>query len=279
MKVQFACAMAGLMVLVPAGEVLAQVAMPYVPPEIYQERRWVRGNELTFCVWDVSPTAEIDRRIAEEIGNALLLEVKIYEHKSMISAQENDFWEAMLIQLGQHCDAVMGLTLGQQIAADWLIPSRPYYEAPYVLAVTNPDYQALNDIPSGQPIASTMFSAVDDGFIEYLSLLPAEERWVRYPMPSHSPIVDFLTGGRVEGALIWAPLLQKQAGGDPDALNIRQLPIDPVRATPTPIGFMMREYNVFLRDQLDQAIRSLSEDGVIDDILAEAGLPGSSSVQ
>lgn len=280
MTVRFGSCLLGLALsLNIGGQALAQVAMPYVPPEIYQERRWIRGSELTFCLWEVSPTIEIDRRIGQEIGNALLLNVKFYEYTNTVAHREDDFWEAVLIQLGQHCDAVMGFTLGEQISADWLIPSRAYYQAPYVLAVANPEYDSLGEIPAGLPVGSMMSSAVDQAFMEYLGLLPNEQRWIRFPVPSYVPVVNYLKDGRIEGALIWAPLIHSQTEGDPEAQGIRLVPIDPIRADPTPIGMMMREYNVFLRDQLDQAIRSLAEDGIIDEILAEAGLPGSAGSQ
>lgn len=267
------------MLVVGASQSLAQVAKPYVPPEIFEERRWLRGSQITFCLWEVSPTIEIDRRVGEEIGNALLLDVKFYEFKNTLLSREDDFWEAVLVQLGQHCDAIMGFSLGHQISADWLIPSRAYYEAPYVLAVKNPEYKKLGDIPPGRPVGSMLFSPVDDAFVEYLALLPKEKRWNRFPMASYAPIADYVRDGRVDGALIWAPLLFRQTGGDPEGQGIHVASIDPLRSDTTPIGMMMREYNVFLRDQLDQAIQSLTEDGIIDEILAEVGMPGGHASQ
>jgi len=260
--------------LAGASHAWAQVAKPYVPPETFQERRWIRGSEITFCIWSISPTIEIDRRIGQEIGNALLLDVKFYEFTNTLASREDDFWEAVLVQLGERCDAIMGFTLGQQISADWLIPTRAYYDAPYVLAVSKPEYKKLGDIPAGRPIGSMMFSPVDHAFMEYVALLPKEQRWVRFPMPSYAPIVDYVKDGRVDGALIWAPLLYRQADGDPAGQGIHVASLDPIRSDTTPIGMMVREYNVFLRDQLDQAIHSLNEDGIIDEVLAEVGMPG-----
>ena len=260
-----------LLALTPASG-WAQVALPYVPPETYQERRWLEGSKVTLCVWDVSPTAVIDRRIGEEIGNALLLETDFFEYESGVPHADDRFWEQIYIQLATSCDAVMGFALVSAIVPDWLTPTRPYYEGPYVLAVTNPDYTRLGDIPAGSLIGSMVYTTADLRLIEYLSLQPEGQAWRRFPFSDPALLIDYLERGTIEGALIWAPMLSDATDGDSSARGIRSVPIDPVTAAPTPIGMVLREHNVHLRGQIDRAIEILIEDGVIDAILQEAGL-------
>ena len=55
---------------------LAQVGMPYVPPELHSERRLLHGNTLSFCVWAVSPTVEVDKAVATAIEKGATAVVK-----------------------------------------------------------------------------------------------------------------------------------------------------------------------------------------------------------
>lgn len=265
--------------VLPAVPAAAQVAQPYVPPELYQEKRWIQGSKLRFCTWAVSPTAGIDKRIAEEIGAALLLDVEVQEYGNRNPHVGDDFWEAVFIQLGQQCDAVMGFTMTRQLTADWLIPSRPYYEAPYVLAVRDPAVNALTDIPAGSKMGVAMYSPADDALIDYLSVRPKEQRWSRIPMPSNAPMLKYLLDERVEALVLWAPVLDEALKAADNAEDVRILSLAPLNVPATPIGMMFREYNVFLRDQIDQAIRSLIADGIIDQIIEEEGAVGSAPAE
>ena len=248
--------------------VSAQYAMPYVPPERYQERRWLEGDKVTFCIWSVSPTREIDRRVGEEIGGILLLEVEFYEFTNELPQADERFWEQILIQLSETCDAVMGFALVTAIVPDWLTPTRSYYDGPFVLAVTNPAYGKLGDVPPGSRIGSLLYSTADLRLIEYGAVQPEAQRWKRLPFTDTARMLDLLRQGTIEGALVWAPSLGQLA----DTKGIRAVPLDPVAAPATPVGMVLLSHNLFLRGQLDLAITALIEDGVIDTILEEAGL-------
>jgi len=247
----------GFGALAGAGQpALAQFAMPYIPPERYQERRWLEGDKITLCSWSISPTHEIDRRVAEEIGNALLLEVDFHEFTNEFPQADEKFWEKILIQLSETCDAVMGFALVTAIVPDWLTPTRSYYDGPFALAVTNPSYDRLGDVPPGSRIGSVLYSTADLRLIEYQALQPEARRWTRLP---------FTDTGQM---LVWVPSLVRLA----EAEGVRAVPLDPVAAPATPIGMVLLNHNLFLRGQLDLAITALIEDGIIDTILAEAGL-------
>ena len=259
----------GLAALAGAAQpVLAQYAMPYIPPERYQERRWLEGDKVTFCIWSVSPTSDLDRRVAEEIGALLLLEVEIHEFTNAVPQVDEAFWEQILIQLSESCDAVMGFALVTAIVPDWLTPTRSYYDGPFVLAVTDPAYTRLGDVPPGSRIGSLLYSTADLRLIEYSAVRPEAERWRRLPFTDPGQMIDFLRRGTIEAGLIWAPSLGQVADTD----DVRAVPLDPVAAPATPVGMVLLSHNLFLRGQLDLAIAALIEDGVVDRILDETGL-------
>ena len=259
----------GLAALAGAAQpVLAQYAMPYIPPERYQERRWLEGDKVTFCIWSVSPTSDLDRRVAEEIGALLLLEVEIHEFTNAVPQVDEAFWEQILIQLSESCDAVMGFALVTAIVPDWLTPTRSYYDGPFVLAVTDPAYTRLADVPPGSRIGSLLYSTADLRLIEYSAVRPEAERWRRLPFTDPGQMIDFLRRGTIEAGLIWAPSLGQVADTD----DVRAVPLDPVAAPATPVGMVLLSHNLFLRGQLDLAIAALIEDGVVDRILDETGL-------
>lgn len=259
----------GLAALAGAAQpVLAQYAMPYIPPERYQERRWLEGDKVTFCIWSVSPTSDLDRRVAEEIGALLLLEVEIHEFTNAVPQVDEAFWEQILIQLSESCDAVMGFALVTAIVPDWLTPTRSYYDGPFVLAVTDPAYTRLGDVPPGSRIGSLLYSTADLRLIEYSAVRPEAERWRRLPFTDPGQMIDFLRRGTIEAGLIWAPSLGQVADTD----DVRAVPLDPVAAPATPVGMVLLSHNLFLRGQLDLAITALIEDGVVDRILDETGL-------
>ena len=257
------------------AEAAAQVSLPSVPGEFYHERRWIQGDKVTFCIWQVSPTMEIDRMIGEELARTLLLDVEFHEYTRTIPLTTDEFWETVFLQLAETCDAVMGFTMTTELAADWLVPTRPYYRAPFMLAVTDPAYASLGDIPHGMPVGLPLYTEADARFTEYQALQPQDRRWLRYPMTSGAQLLQFLQTGRIEGAVLWAPTVTQLVGEDPEAAGIHLVPLDPVPTPSTPIGMMLREYNVFLRNEFDQAIAALIADGVIDDLLEQANLPGS----
>ena len=252
----------------------AQVALPYVPPELYQQRRRLQEDQITFCVWEVNPTSALDQQVVQELGAALLVEVEIYRYENTVPQVGEDFWERVFIQLAEHCDALMGFRLLPEGYPEWLTPSRPYYQAPHVLAVTNDEYQRLADISRDQAIGSPLFTNADYRFQDYLRTLPEGQRWKRFPYTSSQSQLESLLHGTIEGGIFWAPTLNDLTDGDPASHGIRVIPLDPVPTVATPIGLILREYNTLLRTQLDQAIVALIEDGVITDLLEQNNLPG-----
>ena len=251
---------------------IAQVPLPYVPPELYQERRRLQEDRITFCIWEVSPTSNLDRDVAQAIGSILLLEVELYVYESRVPLLEDNFWEAIFIHLAEHCDALMGFNIVPEGYPDWLIPSRPYYNGPHVLVVTNENYSRLGDIPNSEIVGSSVYSLADYRFQQYLQSLPQEQRWRRFPYTSEELMLDHLERGVISGAIVWAPSLHEFTDGDPATRGFRTIPLNPMPAVSTPVGLILREYNTLLRSQLDDAITALIEDGVIADLIEQHGL-------
>lgn len=255
-----------------AGLSIAQ-PIPYVPPEIYQEQRRLQEDRISFCVWEVSPTSDLDRDVANAIASALLVEAEIYVYESTVPLNEN-FWETVFIHLAEHCDALAGFKIVPEGYPDWLIPSRPYYAAPYVLAVTNPEYESLRDVPRDQVVGSPVLSGADYTFQDYLSALAEDRRWRRFPYTSGAQQLDHLERGIIAGAIMWAPTLFDVTDGDPSSHGVHVASLEPLPNQTDPVGLILRAHNTLLRSQLDDAITALIEDGIIDDLLRQHGLPG-----
>ncbi len=268
-------ALAGSFVALTALPAFAQVGLPYVPPELHSERRLLRGNTLSVCVWSVSPTVEVDKAVAQAIGETLLISTEIHEYTNMNVHSGDDLWESVYIQLAEQCDAIMGFTMTTQLNIEWLIPSRPYYEAPYVLVVREGEYARLGDIPAGKTVGTTQLTAVDEAMHAYQEARPASERWVRIPFPSNAPILDYLRDGRIEGALMWEPMFARMKSAyAEDDVRFAFADLDPLRAASVPIGMMLREHNAFLRTQIDQAIGSMVSSGRLQEVISSVGAPG-----
>lgn len=254
------------------GSVVAQPP-PYVPPELYQEQRRLQEDRITFCIWEVNPTADLDRMVAQEIAAALLVEAEFYVFDQRAPLTET-FWETVFIHLAERCDVLSGFKIVPEGYPEWLIPSRPYYEAPYVLAVTNEEWSSLADIPPDRVVGSQILTLADYNFQDYLRSIAEDRRWRRFPYTSGEVQLTHLEQGTIAGALIWAPTLHELTGGDPATRGIHLASLNPLPEQTTLVGLILREYNSLLRAQLDDAIAALIQDGVIDRLLEEHGLPG-----
>src|SRR5690606_22639535 len=109
----------------------------------------------------------------------LLLDVEVYDFTNEIRQADDDFWEHIFTQLAQRCDAVMGFALVAEVIPDWLTPTRPYYQGPFVAAVTNPDYQRLGDVPGGSAVGTLLYSNADLRLLEAIQAQPENARWSR----------------------------------------------------------------------------------------------------
>lgn len=255
---------------------LAQGQQPFVPPEFYDDRRRLGGESLEFCIWSESLTAEFDRDVARELAAVLLLEPNIVEIEPTAGLdEEGEFWENVFIALAESCDAFIGTELVPEMPLpDWLTTTRPYFVAPYVLAVTSSEYARLADVPSGSFIGSRLRSRADLRFLAYQQSLPAGQRWRRIPFDTPERQIEYLLDDSIEGAIMWAPTLARLMKGTPQEHDVRGIPLDPLPSVERSIGLLLHRRNSLLRTMLDDAIVALAEEGAIEELLTEHGLPG-----
>jgi hypothetical protein len=261
-----ALAAGALVCLAAAPPVVAQSqsAQGLVDRKLYDGRTVLNKNALRFCLATASPLRDLDRALGEAIAQIQLAHVEFYDVDLTIPQQDDDFDRLLFVSLTDHCDAMMGTDLAWSPLPEWLTVSRPYYSAPYVLAVRPNTYSSLGGVPPGGRIGSpvqhgrpaTRYHPRDDVRRQALERVPYADvpsmlADVRWPLrcPSCGP-------GQVRPAGWPDAGFQRPRAGRTDA---------PWRPVP-------QQEHVH-RDAVDQAI-ALQQDGTIDRVIAEQGLPG-----
>lgn len=255
------------------------VTVPAQEPEFYDrpyaENQWTYGrrmdeSQLRYCVDRRDPDWEVASAIADAIALGLLLEPQRYVVESNIIF--DDITKVYAVML-EHCDIHMGFKLIPQGYPDWITVTRPYYDAEYVFVAADLGIQALADLAPSRPIGATMGTSAHLRLVSYLSALPADDRWVTYPMGTSDLALQSLLEGKVDVALVWAPNFWIKQREDPvyDGLNV----IDPAPLPPIVLGVgaILLSNETFLRAAIDEAIAALRADGTIADILDEYEFP------
>lgn len=259
--------------MVGAAPAFAQ--LPDVAPEWYSDVRRLKGDRLTFCWWEGDTAKAIHRAVGQELADLLLLEVSFHEVPGtyLDIMGEESFWERVFLALVEDCDAFMGFRLREGLP-DWLRPSRSYYRAGALLAVTDAEIRNLADMPAGRWVGSKLAGIADAHVIVYAGNLPADRRWRRLPYDSDETMLEHLRDGFLSGAVMWAPTLYHLTEGDPEGYGVYVRPLDPVAAVEVDVGIVVRSRDVYLRNVLDQAIDAAIRDGIIQDVLDSLGYPG-----
>src|SRR5690606_38492172 len=141
-------------------------AAPDVPREYIERYRRIAGDLLRFCIYPDGVTADLDLAVANAIGQALLVEVEIYDvHPiidipglSTIPISEDD----LFVYLTNHCDAFLGFTLGAGVYDPWVTISRPYVQTRFVAVTMEDGPDRLSDIPPGGIVGTTMLTEGDN---------------------------------------------------------------------------------------------------------------------
>lgn len=263
-----------LMVLLVGLEALAQE--PQVPAELLKPRRRLQGNQITFCVNASATLLKFDRAVGEAVASALLMKPKFIErdYSGFGLLDDGDLFTNLFIDLTNSCDAFIGLNLGAGVYPDWLTFSRPYALVPYVLAVKNPAYKRLGDIPRGKAIGSGLGTAIDAQFGAYLRNIPADQAWQRIPYGDFDLMIKRLEDGTIEGALLWAPVFNRVTGGNAAEQGLAVVSTDPIKTVESELGIALRARDMFLRTMLDNAIVSILKDGTIERMLTANHLMG-----
>ena len=266
--------LAAMLWLCLGGLVPAQAQSPtqgLVDRNFYDGRIPALDQAIRFCIVTGSPLRDFDRAIAEAIGSALLARPETFDLDLSIVQNPSERERVLFINLSDNCDAVMGTNLAWRSLPAWLTVSRPYYNAPYVLAVREGTYGRLDEIPTDRAVGSSLFSVVDQKFATYLGSLQPERRWHRVPYDDIPTMLADIRAGTIEGGLLPGPLAGSSASSELDGLDL--VSIAPLQNEPLQLGALLLVRNTFLRNAVDVAIDALQADGTIDGIIAAHGLP------
>lgn len=268
-----ALAAGALACLAAATPAAAQSQSPegFLDRRLYDGRTTLSRNALRFCLATSSPVRDLDRAVGEVIARIQLARAEFYDVDLTAPPDDEDFDRLLFVSLTDHCDAMMGTDLAWSPLPEWLTVSRPYYSAPYVLAVRPNTYSSLGGVPPGGRIGSPLFSAGDQQLVTTLATMAAGSRWNRVPYGDVPSMLADVRSGKIDGGLFAAPLAGPARSGQLNGLTL--VASAPVRVEPMRLGALFLAKNTFTRDAFDQAINALHQDGTIDRLVAAQGLP------
>jgi polar amino acid transport system substrate-binding protein len=274
------CASLALAVLLgwgPAASVSAAepefYEVPFAPGQWNYGRR-LDESQLRYCVDPRDPDWEVASAVADAVASALLLEpVRHVVGNDFVLEDLTRVYAVML----EHCDIHMGFKLIPGGYPPWVTLTRAYYATDYAFVTSDPDLQALSDLPAGQPIAATMGSTAHIRLVAYVSALPPGDRWTIFPMGTNEVALDAVKNGTTEVALVWAPFLWGRQSADPAYGNLRVIDPAPLPPTRLGVGALLLSDETFLRTAFDEAVAALTADGTIAAILEEFDFPATAA--
>lgn len=252
------CCTSLLVVALPAHS--PTFAQPFVPVESYNRTRPDFGNRLPLCVIPNSPTRDGDRDFATELANVLLLEPDIVEIDVNIDLLDNEgLWPAILIHLAEKCIGVMGVQIVPgEMTPDWMILSRPYFEAPYVLLTRDDEIENLTDLPPGTRLGVPLYTPIDTDIM--LAIGAGTLDGVRrLPYDRPELMADLMGAGELDAAIVWQPHLELPALQSA-AFYSHQGNVAPLERDTRAVAVLMRTQDQMLRTIIDQAIEALGAD-------------------
>ena len=239
--------------------------VPFAPGQ-WSIGRPLDASHFRYCVDERDPDWEVAAAIADAIAAGLLLEPQQYVIESGIVREDiTRIYQTLL----EHCDVQLGFKLIPEGLPEWVIATRPYYEAQYVFVATDPAIQTLGDLAPSRPIAATMGTSAHLQLFTYASTLAPEERWPVFPMGTNELSIASLLNGTVDLALVWAPSLWAEQRGNPELAEVHLVDPSPLRPSRLGVGGLLLAENTYLRTAIDDAIAALTADGTIGAILEE----------
>lgn len=253
--------------------VLAQTSG--IPEELLNNSRRQKGDSLIFCNDANSRLRDFDRDIAKAIGDALFLKVDFKEGFGGFPLSGDGFLQELQIAMTNDCDVMMGMSVQEESAfPDWAAMTRPYVSLPYVMAVIEPDWKSLGDIPFDRMLGTSMQSMGEMVYITWSQQQPEAKRWVRLPYADMDLMVKRLNDGRLGGIMLWQPTYSQLKKNNPEAKDLRLVDLKPVPNVYTKVGALVDARDSFLRTEVDQAIEALAADGTIGKIMEKYGYEG-----
>ena len=242
----------------------AQAQMPNIDQTFLNEPSNLERDVIRFCVYPRSATAQIDRAVAQAIGDSLLLPTEIVEIDPAIRVEGIDTipisLEDLYLLFENECNAFMGIDLASGVYPDWLILTRAYLRAPYVPVAREGTIESFDLLEAGDAVATQSMSLGDSRLGLYLRALPQDQRLRRVPYPTVDLQLERLIDGTVDVALVWQPWLAR----DDIALGgIEQIGLGDMDFGARHIAIGLHVNDRYLRQTLDSAIEAITDDGTI----------------
>jgi ABC-type amino acid transport substrate-binding protein len=246
-----------------------------IPPEELNNTRRLAGDSINVCFDRTSLGRPFDEDVARAIADALFLQINIVEGFGGFPLNGDGFMDELTLAMNNTCDVFMGVTVSANSPfSEAFALTRPYATIPFVLVVSDPEWQTLGDIPKDRPLGTAMASMGEMGYITWAQQQPEGESWARYPYPDPNKMATRVLDGTIAGMILWQPTLARLLTEREDAAALRVIDASPVPGSAVSVGALVSSRNGFLRSQMDEAIDALVADGTIAALMAEHGYQG-----
>jgi len=246
-----------------------------IPPEEMNNTRRLAGDQINVCFDVTSLGRPFDEEVAKAIGDALFLQVNVIEGFGGFPLNGDGFLDELTLAMNNTCDMFMGVSISANSPlSDAFSLTRPYATIPFVLAVADPDWQTLDDIPKERRLGTAMASLGEMNYITWAQQQAKADRWIRYPYADFNKMATRVLDGTIAGMVLWQPALARLHAERADAAPLRIIASDPVALADVSVGALVSSRNSFLRSQVDQAIDALVQDGTLAALLAKYDYEG-----
>ena len=246
-----------------------------IPPEEFNNTSRLSGDSINVCFDRTSLGLAFDQDVARAIGDALFLRVEAIEGFGGFPLNGDALLDEVTLAMTNTCDVFMGVSVSPNSpVSDAFAITRPYATFPFVLAVADPDWQRLGDIPKSRKLGTAMASMGEMNYITWAQQQPENERWVRLPYADFDLMTTRVLDGSIAGMILWQPALARILASRPDAKVLRVIDSAPVPSSETRVGALVSSRNSFLRAQIDEAIDAIVRDGTIAGLIEKHGYSG-----
>lgn len=246
-----------------------------IPPEDFSNTRRLAGDAINVCFDITSLGRPFDEAVAKAIGDALFLKVNVIEGFGGFPLNGDGFMDELSLAMNNTCDMFMGVSVSANTPfSEAFSITRPYATIPFVLSVSDPDWQKLSDIPKDKRLGTAMASMGEMNYITWAQQQPKADRWVRLPYADYDKMATRVLDGTIAGMILWQPALARLKAERTDTEALRVIANDPLPEAYVRVGALVSSRNSFLRSQVDQAIDALVADGTIDGLLEQFGYEG-----
>ena len=246
-----------------------------VPPEEMNNTRRLAGDQINVCFDITSLGRAFDEDVAKAIGDALFLQVNVVEGFGGFPLNGDGFIDELTLAMNNTCDMFMGVAVSANSPlSDAFSLTRPYATIPFVIAVAEPGWESLGDIPKDRKLGTAMASLGEMNYITWAQQQPEADRWIRYPYADFNKMATRVLDGTIAGMVLWQPALARLQKERPDAAKLRIIANDPIPSADVSVGALVSSRNSFLRSQVDQAIDALVQDGTIATLMEKYGYSG-----